>query len=168
MESVRDNLVFSLEAWPETGYECDFALSPGLLTEILASQSGEPPKLLTSMRGHLKLQVIGKQLKVSGFFAVKAELICDRCLSPFDARIDDKFDDLILLAGPGVESDQAELAIVPNGQDFDLTSLMAEFFWLAWPYKALCRPDCAGLCPHCGANLNEGPCYCQDQRPTKH
>ena len=28
------------------------------------------------------------------------------------------------------------------------------------PDMPLCRDDCAGLCPQCGANLNEGPCGC--------
>jgi len=32
---------------------------------------------------------------------------------------------------------------------------------MSMPGKPLCRPDCAGLCPNCGANLNEGPCACQ-------
>ncbi len=28
----------------------------------------------------------------------------------------------------------------------------------------LCRPDCAGLCPHCGTNLNDGACDCEEDR----
>jgi uncharacterized protein len=28
---------------------------------------------------------------------------------------------------------------------------------LALPDKILCRPDCAGLCPECGKNLNDDP-----------
>ena len=31
------------------------------------------------------------------------------------------------------------------------------------PYVVLCREDCKGLCPHCGANLNEGDCGCAEQ-----
>ncbi|MDR2301186.1 MAG: DUF177 domain-containing protein [Deltaproteobacteria bacterium] len=195
MESVFNNLVFALEAWPETGQERDFALSPATLTELLASgknleqlpvvDQGENqsviPKILTSMRGHIKLMLVGRKLKVKGFFAVKVELICARCLTPFVSRIDDKFDDLIKLREPGKndlrgvdanqdldqEGDDSAI-VIRDGQSFDLAPLMAEFFWLAFPYKALCRDDCAGLCPRCGANLNEGPCYCPTQQPTKH
>lgn len=32
---------------------------------------------------------------------------------------------------------------------------------LALPMRLLCRPDCRGLCPHCGADLNEGSCGCE-------
>jgi uncharacterized protein len=173
-------LIFSLEGWPEAGIECDFALSPGHLSEVIADKNseGENPKLLTSMRGHLKLQLIGRRLKVKGFFAVKVELICHRCLSLFVHRIDDNFDDQVLLAELGHGSqkqgedldlnDEDELMVPTVGQSFNLAPLMAEFFWLAWPFKALCQPDCAGLCPNCGANLNEGSCYCKDSQPTKH
>ena len=35
-----------------------------------------------------------------------------------------------------------------------------EEFSLALPVKPLCRPDCRGLCPECGKNLNEGACGC--------
>ena len=30
------------------------------------------------------------------------------------------------------------------------------------PIRILCRPDCRGLCAFCGANLNEGPCDCEN------
>ena len=33
--------------------------------------------------------------------------------------------------------------------------------------KSLCRPDCAGLCDTCGANLNLGPCSCRKQRDPR-
>lgn len=33
-----------------------------------------------------------------------------------------------------------------------------------YPMKPLCRPDCKGLCPKCGKNLNEGKCGCVIER----
>jgi len=30
-----------------------------------------------------------------------------------------------------------------------------------WPMKPVCKPDCLGLCPRCGENLNKGKCSCQ-------
>jgi uncharacterized protein len=35
--------------------------------------------------------------------------------------------------------------------------------WVATPMSCLCRRDCQGMCPHCGANLNEGLCGCQHE-----
>ena len=39
---------------------------------------------------------------------------------------------------------------------------MREELILAVPDYVLCRENCAGLCPHCGKDLNEGPHQCQD------
>ena len=43
----------------------------------------------------------------------------------------------------------------------DLTPMVREEVLLAIPDSPLCRPDCAGLCPTCGADLNAGPCGCE-------
>jgi uncharacterized protein len=46
------------------------------------------------------------------------------------------------------------------GDHIDLEPLAREAVVLALPLAPLCRPDCAGLCPGCGADLNAGPCAC--------
>jgi len=38
---------------------------------------------------------------------------------------------------------------------------MREQCYLSLPMKPLCRPDCRGLCPQCGTNLNRGACACR-------
>jgi uncharacterized protein len=43
----------------------------------------------------------------------------------------------------------------------DLSEEIANCLRIELPMKPLCRPDCAGLCQKCGANLNEGPCGCK-------
>lgn len=43
----------------------------------------------------------------------------------------------------------------------DLDSLVTEDVYLALPSRILCRDDCKGLCPMCGADLNEGSCGCK-------
>ena len=42
----------------------------------------------------------------------------------------------------------------------DLDELLREDILLDLPSKYLCSPDCKGLCPKCGKNLNEGDCGC--------
>ena len=42
----------------------------------------------------------------------------------------------------------------------DLTGVVREELALEVPAFVLCREDCAGLCPTCGADLNAGPCAC--------
>ena len=46
----------------------------------------------------------------------------------------------------------------------DLTEELRECIILSFPSNPLCSEDCKGLCPHCGADLNKGPCHC---RPTE-
>jgi uncharacterized protein len=43
----------------------------------------------------------------------------------------------------------------------DLNELLREQFYLALPMKPLCRDDCRGLCPECGANRNTDACACE-------
>ena len=42
----------------------------------------------------------------------------------------------------------------------DLSDVVREELALEVPGFVLCRDDCAGLCPRCGADLNAGPCAC--------
>jgi uncharacterized protein len=44
----------------------------------------------------------------------------------------------------------------------DLGPVVHEAVVLAEPMRVLCAPDCRGLCPQCGKDLNEGPCGCTD------
>ena len=57
------------------------------------------------------------------------------------------------------EEDTGEFIVV-EGMRLDLTALVREDLLLALPAKFLCREDCKGLCPVCGANLNEKDCGC--------
>jgi hypothetical protein len=168
LDSVRDNLLFSLEDFSDSHPPaCDFALSP----EALAISFGPPflgpqpecvleadsYRLLTSLRGHLDMSLGGRRLKLKGLFAVKAEMLCHRCLSPFEAKVGDSFSESLDLSqdeGPDLDG----LRLPLRDGRFDLTSLMREFFLIAVPFQVLCRPDCQGLCLSCGANLNLGPC----------
>ena len=42
----------------------------------------------------------------------------------------------------------------------DLAPLVRDTVLAALPIRNLCRPDCKGLCPKCGADLNQGDCGC--------
>jgi hypothetical protein len=179
VEPVRDNLIFSLESWPEAGANFDFTLSPAALLAAMrpgpggpgpgGPDSGEPLVFKTAMRGRLSVQLAAGRLRVKGAFAVKVELTCARCLAPFVGRVSDNIDETVKLVEAGAEADAAwEGDVVAENGRFDLAPLMAELFWLSWPHKALCKPDCAGLCPACGANLNEIACSCAQGRATRH
>jgi uncharacterized protein len=106
------------------------------------------------------------QFGLSGRVKTTLELQCSRCLEPFERPLDAAFDLRYLPrtvnAGEGereIEEDDLTTAFYEN-DTIDLGQLMREQFYLALPMKPLCREDCAGLCPQCGANRNTAPCSC--------
>jgi len=52
-----------------------------------------------------------------------------------------------------------------DGSALDLAPMVWEELVLLAPVKYLCRPECAGLCPRCGANLNRDTCGCSKEEP---
>ena len=50
--------------------------------------------------------------------------------------------------------------VVLDEEVLETKPILIEQLQLNIPMKPLCRPDCAGLCPTCGADLNLGPCGC--------
>ena len=52
-----------------------------------------------------------------------------------------------------------------NGDELDLTAWAHDAYSLALPPQVLCRPDCRGLCPECGANLNAEPDHAHEAPP---
>jgi uncharacterized protein len=57
------------------------------------------------------------------------------------------------------ESPEDEQLTTPylRGTNLDLSAWARDMVALALPDKILCRPECAGLCPECGKNLNDEP-----------
>jgi len=94
------------------------------------------------------------------------EVVCSRCLEPFEVPVDAAFDLRYVPqaenAGEGeqeIGEDDLATAYYRAGM-LDLVDLMREQFVLALPMKPLCTEDCRGLCPECGTNLNKGQCGC--------
>lgn len=94
---------------------------------------------------------------------------CARCLRPVETPVDTRFAEQYYATervetGAPMPSAPADSKTV--GSDFlvDLTDLIREEVILATPVASLCRPDCRGLCPVCGADLNERP---HDHEPAE-
>jgi uncharacterized protein len=62
--------------------------------------------------------------------------------------------------------DDGEIRVLPaNEVELDLGEPIREELVLAAPTYTLCDPECKGLCPHCGADLNETTCDCGAAEP---
>ena len=56
---------------------------------------------------------------------------------------------------------ETEFDVLPDDHIIDMEPLIKAALMVDAPAQPLCRDDCAGLCPSCGANLNEGDCGCE-------
>ena len=84
---------------------------------------------------------------------------CRRCLAAAsrDVRDDVQF----LFAEDGDEAEDPDIFPVDaRAAEVDLRPAVREHWLLAAPNFLLCREECAGLCPRCGADLNQGACAC--------
>jgi uncharacterized protein len=61
------------------------------------------------------------------------------------------------------EGEDVEVFRIDDHHHLDLTEAVRQALVTQLPMRPLCRPDCAGLCARCGADLNEGPCGCPDE-----
>jgi len=107
-----------------------------------------------------------EKFRLIGAVHAQLELECSRCLEPFPLEVDAPFDVRYLPASamssdPEREVPDEDLDLSYYRDDhIDLNELLREQFFLALPMKPLCREDCRGLCPQCGANLNAAACAC--------
>lgn len=85
---------------------------------------------------------------------------CRRCLRPVGGELRCEVRELYRPRPPGEPPDQDEETYPLRGEMLDLRPLIRDAVLLELPIAPLCRPDCEGLCPTCGADLNEGDCDC--------
>lgn len=93
----------------------------------------------------LEFSVGGSRILMEGRLTGSWLVPCNRCLKPHP----------IPLAGELEET-------YPTTQDsIDVSDQVRQALVLSLPVRSLCREDCKGLCPGCGANLNDEPCRCK-------
>lgn len=84
---------------------------------------------------------------------------CRRCLVEVPVVIAQ--DVALMFSGDAESQDDPDVYPLPaTATHIDLGQAVREEIALAVPAFPLCREDCAGLCPRCGADLNAGPCAC--------
>jgi uncharacterized protein len=94
-----------------------------------------------------------------GKFEGTAHATCRRCLREFDMPVSAEVD-AIYTADPELQDDPSVYPLEEPITHVDVSTAVREELALAVPAYPLCREDCKGLCPVCGADLNQGPCDC--------
>jgi uncharacterized protein len=112
------------------------------------------------------IEKVGAQLHLRATVEATGKFQCDRCLSSFERPLRPAFQ-MHYVTGEGDESqfDPAEVQTLSPGYPvIDIADDVRQTLLLSVPLKLLCREDCAGLCPQCAQNLNEGACTCTTEK----
>jgi DUF177 domain-containing protein len=120
-----------------------------------------------SVRG--RIRQAGTEVFVKGHVEACAQVDCDRCLKPIELAVGNDFS-LEYITGSDYEANgSAELTedvmavSVFDGEAIDIDEIVKEQILLSVPTRSLCKADCKGFCPTCGADKNAGDCGCDDK-----
>jgi uncharacterized protein len=104
------------------------------------------------------------EVVVRGTVKGQLEQECRRCLRPVRERFDDELTLVFVSGATGEDTDEGDAFVFdPVGGSLDLSEAVREEVLLAMNPYVVCDPECRGLCPRCGKNLNEGPCDCAEE-----
>jgi uncharacterized protein len=115
----------------------------------------------------VKVSKAADKFLVDGTLTGRVKVRCDRCLEPFDLEVKSKFNVYLAVNPSGPSDEDIELLDEEmeveflKGETIDLDDVVREQIYLSVPMKCVCKSDCRGLCPQCGANLNLAPCSCK-------
>ncbi len=137
-------------------------------SELQPVLDGDGVRVCSPVRGSVTLMHTTDGILVTGTLETTLELVCDRCLDPFEVpvqiELEENFRPTIDIksgaALPRVAGEEVA-TLIDEHHILDLLEVVRQDALLAAPMHPVCRPDCAGLCPQCGQNLNEGPCDCE-------
>jgi len=105
----------------------------------------------------------GEGIYVQGEITGKLDLTCSLCLKRFTVDLKAPFAENFYREGDSLPEDLEDPVQIYHGEEIDLSDTIKENLVLSLPMKPLCRPDCKGLCPHCGSDLNVQQCNCKEE-----
>jgi uncharacterized protein len=122
---------------------------------------------VTRVKGSVRLTHTDQGVWLDGSLEATLETECSRCLVPFGQWVTLRMSDLygsVVDLQTGKRVDLSEEAddhfLIDEHHILDVTEGVRQYAIAAAPLQPLCQEQCPGLCPQCGANLNEGSCGC--------
>ena len=107
----------------------------------------------------------GKEFQVQGDADTVLASVCARCGTEFPEPYSFHFEERF--SRDGSDEDDEDPVYACEGDMLPLERAVMDNFYLNLPLISVCKPDCKGLCPVCGANRNETECGCL-QTETDH
>jgi uncharacterized protein len=117
-------------------------------------------QLAAPIAGEVRLSRTGRSILARASLSTAIEGACGRCLQPVVAPIaleieEEALPSIDIDTGQPVDRDAEPDALrLDDHHELDLGEPVREAISLAEPIALLCRPDCRGLCPVCGIDLN--------------
>ncbi|MGD0095827.1 MAG: DUF177 domain-containing protein [Terracidiphilus sp.] len=149
--------------------EFDLELPPGVVD--LGEEAEQHGPLAASGRAevlheHRGPKEIVADIRLRGHFAGKFQVPCARCVEPVEIPLAAEFD--LIFRPAGADSGAPERSITAPETEIGyyqrdslaLEDVLREQVLLSLPVRTLCKPDCKGLCPRCGADRNSQACTC--------
>jgi uncharacterized protein len=104
-----------------------------------------------------------REVLIEGSAKLSLIIFCSRCLKkleyPMDIEFCKEIDFKLTEEERAKDLDEANYII---GYDLDVDILMKSEIIIGLPMSLLCSDECKGICMHCGTNLNEKSCDCDN------
>jgi uncharacterized protein len=118
----------------------------------------------------------GDEIRMAGSLQSVIEANCSRCLEPARTDVSRAFDLYFRERDEQMFDEDEEVELTEDdtstafftGTQLAFGDVLREQLLLALPMKILCTPDCKGLCPTCGTNLNISTCNCPKEQFRPH
>ncbi len=156
-------MVIDLELLQEGETEWSTAVNP---EEIDLSH----PDFTFDEKIHAQLVVmhVEQQYIIRGWVTTQARSECVRCLASFTVPVEEHIAWAVQELPEQMEDsegdDSEDFWHIPAGtSELEIGDRVRETILVALPTNPRCTPDCRGLCPQCGTNLNEGDCDCRQE-----
>jgi len=125
--------------------------------------------VVAPIEGRVQFMHTGPQILVTGLLQTNVEMNCGRCLTPFVAPVSLELEEIFF---PTIDVTTGTVMPTPEDADeanrindqhiLDLFEVVRQGLLLESDTTRYCRPDCKGLCPHCGQDKNSASCNCEE------
>jgi uncharacterized protein len=125
----------------------------------------EHPNLRADVEVFVDVEKSSPHFFVNTLVRSVGQFVCDRCLEEFRMSVEER-SRVIFSSDPNMiaVADEEIHPLAKDAHEIDITNDVRDALLLAVPLKAVCRPECKGLCAQCGANLNKENCRCGSPR----
>lgn len=124
----------------------------------------ESAEFLEPVHTEVIVKKVGEDIFIKGSIRSRINIVCSRCLLPYEFTIDSRFDLVYLPEELDVVKEQLESEDLNTffyyDRMIDLKKEILEQLNLTFPVKPLCSKDCQGICPVCGKIAKDGACSC--------